>query len=151
MERIQGPEAAAGIRDSFDEISPDFGRYIVEAGFADIYGREELTLAQRQLLNVGVLTAIGGVERQLAVHIRGALNVEVTPSEIIEAIFHVALMPESRGRSTGCARPRRSSPNSASRFRVPPRIPAPGSREAEMRAITKLDASALPTRSTPLP
>lgn len=91
MERIQGPEAAAGIRDSFDEISPDFGRYIVEAGFADIYGREELTLAQRQLLNVGVLTAIGGVERQLAVHIRGALNVEVTPSEIIEAIFHVAL------------------------------------------------------------
>src|SRR3954452_7493482 len=27
MESIQGADAAAGIRDSFDEISPDFGRY----------------------------------------------------------------------------------------------------------------------------
>jgi 4-carboxymuconolactone decarboxylase len=91
MEAIQGPAAAAGIRDSFDEISPDFGRYVVEAGFADVYGRLGLTLAQRQLLNVGVLTAIGGAERQLAVHLRGALNVGVTPREIVEAVFHVAL------------------------------------------------------------
>jgi 4-carboxymuconolactone decarboxylase len=91
MESIQGADAAAGIRDSFDEISPDFGRYVVEAGFADVYGRPGLTLAQRQLLNVGVLTAIGGAEPQLAVHLRGALNVGVTPREIVEAVFHVAL------------------------------------------------------------
>jgi 4-carboxymuconolactone decarboxylase len=91
MEEIQGSEGAARIRDSFDEMSPDFGRYVVEAGFADVYGRPGLTLAQRQLLNVGVLTAIGGAEPQLAVHLRGALNVGVTPREIAEAIFHVAL------------------------------------------------------------
>ncbi len=64
---------------------------MVEAGFADVYGRDGLTLTQRQLLNVAVLTAIGGAERQLAVHIRGALNVGVTPREIVEEIFHVAL------------------------------------------------------------
>jgi len=88
METVQGAEA---IRESFTSICPDFADYIVEAGFGDVYGRDGLTLAQRQLLNVAVLTAIGGAERQLAVHIRGALNVGVSPREIVEAIFHVAL------------------------------------------------------------
>jgi 4-carboxymuconolactone decarboxylase len=91
MEQVQGAEAAAAIRDSFAEVCPDFADYILEAGFADVYGREGLSLPQRQLLNVAVLTAIGGAERQLEVHIRGALNVGVTPREIVEAIFHVAL------------------------------------------------------------
>ena len=91
MEAVQGPDAAAAIRGAFAEVSPDFADYVVEAGFADVYGRAGLTLAQRQLLNVGVLTAIGGAEPQLAVHIRGALNVGVSPREIVEAIFHVAL------------------------------------------------------------
>jgi len=91
MEAVQGAEAAEAIRESFTGICPDFADYIVEAGFGDVYGRDGLTLAQRQLLNVAVLTAIGGAERQLAVHIRGALNVGVSPREIVEAIFHVAL------------------------------------------------------------
>lgn len=91
MNRIMGEDTAAEIRSSFAAISPDFGAYVLEAGFADVYGRPGLTLAQRQLLNVGVLTAIGGVERQLRAHIRGALNVGVTPDEVVEAIFHVAL------------------------------------------------------------
>lgn len=91
MQAVQGDDAAQRILDSFAEICPDFADYIVEAGFADVYGRAGLSLAQRQLLNVGVLTALGGAEPQLAVHIRGALNVGVTPREIVEAIFHVAL------------------------------------------------------------
>ncbi|MGI8411882.1 MAG: carboxymuconolactone decarboxylase family protein [Solirubrobacteraceae bacterium] len=70
---------------------PDFADYIVEAGFGDVYGRDGLTLAQRQLLNVAILTSIGGAERQLAVQIRGALHVGVCPREIVEAIFHVGL------------------------------------------------------------
>lgn len=91
MEQVQGPETAARLRDSLGATCPDFGRYLVEAGFADVYGRPGLTLAQRQLINVAVLTAIGGAEPQLAVHLRGALNVGVTPTEIVETIFHVAL------------------------------------------------------------
>ncbi len=71
MTATQGAEAAEAIRASFAEVCPDFADYIVEAGFADVYGRNGLTLQQRQLLNVAVLTAIGGAERQLAVHIRG--------------------------------------------------------------------------------
>jgi 4-carboxymuconolactone decarboxylase len=91
MEAVQGPEVARQIRNGFAEISPDFGRYVVEAGFADVYGRPGLSLAQRQLINVAVLTAIGGAENQLAVHIRGALNVGISPAQILETLFHVAL------------------------------------------------------------
>ncbi len=91
MDAVQGPEAARQIRAGFAAISPDFGRYVIEAGFADVYGRPGLSLAQRQLINVAVLTAIGGAENQLAVHIRGALNVGISPAEILETLFHVAL------------------------------------------------------------
>lgn len=91
MDTIQGPDAARAIRGGFAAISPDFGRYVIEAGFADVYGRPGLTLAQRQLINVAVLTAIGGADSQLAVHIRGALNVGLSPAEILETMFHVAL------------------------------------------------------------
>ena len=38
-----------------------------------------------------MLTALGGAEPQLATHLRGALNVGVTPTEILETVFHVAL------------------------------------------------------------
>jgi 4-carboxymuconolactone decarboxylase len=89
--RIQGKTAAQQILDGFNAISPDYGRYAIEAGFADVYDRAGLTLAQRQLINVAVLTAIGGAEPQLATHIRGALNIGLSPTEIIETIFHVAL------------------------------------------------------------
>jgi 4-carboxymuconolactone decarboxylase len=34
---------------------------------------------------------LGGAEPQLATHIRGALNVDVTPTEILETLFHIAL------------------------------------------------------------
>jgi 4-carboxymuconolactone decarboxylase len=91
MQRILGHDAAEALRHGMDEFSPDFGRYVVESVFADVYGRGGLSLAQRQLLNVGVLTAIGGAEPQLAMHIKAALNVGVSREEIVEAIFHVAL------------------------------------------------------------
>lgn len=90
LESIQGPDAGevyAGLRG----LSPDFADYVLEAGFADVYGRPGLDLAQRQLINVAVLTAVGGCEPQLGVHVRGALHVGVSPEEIVEAIFHVAL------------------------------------------------------------
>jgi len=114
MDRIQGLEAGQKIRDGFAAISPDFGRYVIEAGFADVYDLPGLTLAQRQLINAAVLTALGGVENQLAVHVRGALNVGLSPS------------PPNRG-----TRPRRPDPCSLSPLPVsadPTSSPSPTSR-----------------------
>lgn len=90
MSSVVGEEASEVLA-SLDAISPDFGTYMVEAGFADIYGREGLSLMQRELVNLAVLATLGGAERQLAVHIRGALRVGVSRVEIVETFVHLSL------------------------------------------------------------
>lgn len=91
MREIFGEEVAGGIEETFNAISPGFSDYTIEAAFGDVYTRPGLDLKQRQLLNVVIMTVLGGAERALAVHMRGALNVGVTPLEIVEAIFHSVL------------------------------------------------------------
>ncbi|WP_373427460.1 carboxymuconolactone decarboxylase family protein [Arthrobacter pascens] len=45
----------------------------------------------RQLVTLGMLTALGGCEPQLDVHINAALNVGLTTDEIVEALLHSAV------------------------------------------------------------
>ncbi len=45
----------------------------------------------RQLVTLGVLTALGGCEAQLKVHVNAALNVGLTREEITEALVHAAV------------------------------------------------------------
>jgi 4-carboxymuconolactone decarboxylase len=73
---------------SLHDIAPDLGKYVIEFSFGDIYSREGLDLKQRQLVTIASLTTQGGCEPQLHVHLNAALNVGLTPKEIIEAIMH---------------------------------------------------------------
>lgn len=91
MSRIHGQAATREILGNFHAISPDYAGYVLEAGFADIYSRPGLDLAQRQLINIAILTTLGDTADQLATHIRGALNVGVTPDQVIETIIHTSL------------------------------------------------------------
>jgi 4-carboxymuconolactone decarboxylase len=65
----------------------DLGRYIVEFAFGDIYSRDGLSLRDRELATVAALTAMGGREPQLKVHVGAALNVGLTRDEIEETIL----------------------------------------------------------------
>lgn len=65
----------------------DLGRYIVEFAFGDIYSRAGLNLREREIATVAILTALGGREPQLQVHLNAALNVGLTPTEIEEVIL----------------------------------------------------------------
>jgi 4-carboxymuconolactone decarboxylase len=89
-ERLQEVDAEGGKRviESLQDIAPDLGRYVVEFAFGDIYSRPGLDLRQRQLITISALTTLGGVEPQLDVHVNAALNVGLTPSEIVEAMLH---------------------------------------------------------------
>ena len=42
-------------------------------------------------MTIGVLTALGGCEPQLRIHIGAALNVGLTREEVIEAILHASV------------------------------------------------------------
>jgi 4-carboxymuconolactone decarboxylase len=64
----------------------DLGRYIVEFAFGDIYSRDGLSLREREMATVVMLTVLDrGPE--LRVHIGAALNVGVTSREIEELII----------------------------------------------------------------
>lgn len=72
---------------SLEKIAPDLGNFIVEFAFGDIYTREGLTTAERELITLSSLLTAGGCEPQLEVHINGALNVGITPKRIIETFL----------------------------------------------------------------
>lgn len=81
-------EGGQRVIESLQNVAPDLGRYIVEFAFGDIYCRPGLDLKQRQLVTIGSLTTLGGCDPQLSGHINAALNVGLTPEEIVEAILH---------------------------------------------------------------
>jgi 4-carboxymuconolactone decarboxylase len=83
--------AGAGVIDSLADISPALGHHVAAFAFGDIYDRPGLDPRSRQLVTIGALTALGGCEPQLKVHIGAALNVGLTPDEIVEAILHCAV------------------------------------------------------------
>lgn len=86
-------DGAAGARviDSFEDIAPELGHQIVAWGFGEIYARPGLEPRDRQLVTLGMLTALGGCEPQLDVHINAALHVGLAPEQIIEAFLHSAV------------------------------------------------------------
>lgn len=87
LKEIDG-EAGEKVLSSLQDIAPALGKYILEFAFGDIYSRPGLDLQQRQLVTVASLATQGGCEPQLEVHINAALNVGLTPNQIIEAILH---------------------------------------------------------------
>ncbi|MFF9914901.1 carboxymuconolactone decarboxylase family protein [Streptomyces sp. NPDC013457] len=74
---------------SLKDISPDLARYIVEFSFGDIYHRPWLSPQRKQLVTVAGLTAFGDTALQLAVHIGAALNVGLSPIQVVETLTQV--------------------------------------------------------------
>jgi 4-carboxymuconolactone decarboxylase len=83
--------AGANVIDALAEISPELGHQVVAWGFGEIYARPALEPRDRQLVTLGMLTALGGCEPQLEVHINAALNVGLTAEQIVEALLHSAV------------------------------------------------------------
>lgn len=90
LSRIDGRQGEAVI-DSLADINPALGHHVAAFAFGDIYDRPGLEARSRQLVTLGVLTALGGCEPQLKVHIGAALNVGLTREEITEALLHAAV------------------------------------------------------------
>jgi 4-carboxymuconolactone decarboxylase len=77
--------------ESLAAIAPDLGRWIVEFGYGEVYGRKGLPLRDRQIATIATLATQGGVEPQLAYHIEAGLNAGLEPREVVDVLVH--LMP----------------------------------------------------------
>jgi 4-carboxymuconolactone decarboxylase len=90
LDAVDG-DAGDRVIDALADISPELAHQVVAYGFGDIYARPALAPQQRQLVTLGMLTALGGCEAQLDVHINASLNVGLTPQQIVEAFLHAAV------------------------------------------------------------
>jgi 3-oxoadipate enol-lactonase len=70
--------------------SPRMYDVLVELGFGGILAYGGLSRASREIATVAMLAAIGGAEAQLTVHVKAALRVGVSPSELLALCEHVA-------------------------------------------------------------
>ncbi|MEM9727300.1 MAG: carboxymuconolactone decarboxylase family protein [Myxococcota bacterium] len=76
------------------DIEPDreddpFFDPALEHLFGEIWSRTGLSLRDRSLVTIAALMVLGR-EREFAIHLHGALNVGITPTEIEEMVVHLA-------------------------------------------------------------
>jgi quercetin dioxygenase-like cupin family protein/alkylhydroperoxidase/carboxymuconolactone decarboxylase family protein YurZ len=67
-------------------FAPVIDTFLKEHLFADIFERDVLSWADRELVTISVLSAIGGVEPMLRSHLSISLNVGFAPSQLIEFV-----------------------------------------------------------------
>ena len=89
LDAVDG-EAGVRVIEALGDVSPELAHQVVAWGFGEIYSRPALEPRDRQLVTLGMLTALGGCEPQLDVHVNAALNVGLTPQQIVEALLHSA-------------------------------------------------------------
>ncbi|WP_437971648.1 carboxymuconolactone decarboxylase family protein [Sorangium sp. So ce260] len=85
------PAAPQRVMDVYAGVAPDFGRYVIEYPFGDIYARPRLDLRTRLLTAVAALAAVGDSEVPLGNHVRYALNIGCTREELVETVMQVSV------------------------------------------------------------
>ncbi|MDR8408717.1 carboxymuconolactone decarboxylase family protein [Nonomuraea sp. 3-1Str] len=83
-------EATQQALPGIEQIVPGYADWIITALFGGTYLREGLSLRDRQLVNLAALTALGGVDPQLAGHVKTSLRVGMTREEVLEVFVHLA-------------------------------------------------------------
>ena len=68
----------------------DLGDLTVDFVFGDVHCREGLAVRERELVIVGVLTALGGAEPPVRAHVPAARAIGVSDREIEETIVQTA-------------------------------------------------------------
>jgi len=70
----------------YSAFAPVIDTFLKEHLFADIFERDVLNYAQRELVTISVLSSIGGVEPMLRSHLSISLNVGLTPQQLTHFI-----------------------------------------------------------------
>lgn len=79
------------IEENFIKIFPDLTNKIINDIYGYAYRRNYIDIKARQLITIGVLSAMGGCENQLQFQIEAALNIGLSTEEIQEVFIQVAV------------------------------------------------------------
>ena len=86
LRQVDGEKVADGLIETYENLAPDFTKYLIEFAFGEIYAREG-DLRHREIVAISSLATMGGCDPQLETHVHGAFNVGLTEGEIVEAIM----------------------------------------------------------------
>jgi 4-carboxymuconolactone decarboxylase len=86
LRKVDGDKVADNLLRAYEDVAPDFTRYLVEFAFGEIYAREG-DLRQKELVAIASLATMGGCDPQLETHVHGAFNVGLSEGEIVEAVM----------------------------------------------------------------
>jgi alkylhydroperoxidase/carboxymuconolactone decarboxylase family protein YurZ len=83
LEKLTGVKED-GPKKGYAAFAPQIEIFLKEHLFADIFERDVLTYAERELVTISVLSAMGGVEPMLQSHLKICLNVGLTPGQLMQ-------------------------------------------------------------------
>ncbi|MEU2668096.1 carboxymuconolactone decarboxylase family protein [Streptomyces sp. NPDC007164] len=89
LDTLQDP-ATQSLFPRLEEVAPGFPDWLITVLFGGTYQRPGLSPRDRQLANLAALTALGGVDPQLAGQVVTSLRVGLTPEEVVEVFVHLA-------------------------------------------------------------
>ena len=75
---------------STSDFTADFQDYITRSAWGDVWSRPGLDRQTRSAITLAVLAALGH-EDELAMHVRAALRIGLTPAQIKEVLLQVAV------------------------------------------------------------
>ncbi|MDO5524283.1 MAG: carboxymuconolactone decarboxylase family protein [Bacteroidia bacterium] len=75
-----------GPRTGYSAFAPEIEIFLKEHLFADIFERDVLTYAERELVTISVISSIGKAEPMLRSHLNICLNVGLTPEQLQQLI-----------------------------------------------------------------
>ncbi len=82
LTKTQQPNTLTG----YSAFAPVIDTFLKEHLFSDIFERDVLTFAQRELVTISVISAIGDAEPMLKSHLSIAINVGISPEQLKEFI-----------------------------------------------------------------
>jgi 4-carboxymuconolactone decarboxylase len=78
---------AEAAKTAFDAPFQDL---ITEAAWAQVWGRDTITLRERSMLTIALLAGLGN-DHELAMHIRATANTGASEADVMETLLHVAI------------------------------------------------------------
>jgi 4-carboxymuconolactone decarboxylase len=78
---------AEAAKTAFDAPFQDL---ITEAAWAQVWGRDTISLRERSMLTIALLAGLGN-DHELALHIRATANTGASEADVMEALLHVAI------------------------------------------------------------
>jgi 4-carboxymuconolactone decarboxylase len=75
---------------STTDFTADFQDYITRCAWGDVWARPGLDRQTRSTITLAVLAALGH-EEELAIHVRAALRIGLTPAQIKEILLQIAV------------------------------------------------------------